>query len=179
MTRERFNDIIRRYSGKLLAIAVRITGDRQEAEDIVQDVFLKMWTMGTRLDEYNDPEALAVTMVRNKCIDAVRKRKFIDREESTSQAQAPLADSPHDELVSSETGDLLMKIIADLPGNYRDILVMRDVDGLSYEEISKATELNINSIRVAVSRARQLVKAEYIKQTYERGIVERAAGKVL
>jgi|WetSurMetagenome_2_1015567.scaffolds.fasta_scaffold05249_4 RNA polymerase sigma factor (sigma-70 family) len=179
MTRERFNNIILINSRRMYAIALRIVGDRQEAEDIVQDVFLKMWTMGSKLDEYKEPEALAVTMVKNKGIDAVRKRKFIESEESQTQLSGGLENSPHDELVSAETREIVQKIIATLPEAFRIMLMMREIDGLSYEEISQATGANINSIRVTVSRARQMIKAEYIKLSYERGIVERTVGKIL
>jgi len=59
-------------------IAFRILRNQQEAEDIVQEVFMKMWKMGNKLDVYNDPGALAATMTRNSCIDMLRKWKHID-----------------------------------------------------------------------------------------------------
>jgi RNA polymerase sigma factor (sigma-70 family) len=180
MTRERFNEIIHEHSRRLFTIAYRIVEDKPEAEDIVQDTFLRMWTMGSKLDQYRDVEALAVTIVKNKCIDVIRKRKFIGKEETVTGIQyQETAVSPHEELVSSETREIMQRIIAALPSAFRQMIMMREIDGLSYEEISQATGTNINSIRVTVSRARQLIKEEYLKQSYERGIVERTAGKVL
>jgi RNA polymerase sigma-70 factor, ECF subfamily len=180
MTRERFNEIIHEHGRKLFTIAYRIVEDRPEAEDIVQDTFLKMWTMGSKLDQYRDVEALAVTIVRNKCIDAVRKRKFTGKGETPAGVQyQETAVSPHEELVSAETREIIQRIIAALPAAFRQMILMREIDGLSYEEISLATGTNVNSIRVTVSRARQMIKDEYLKQSYERGIVKRTAGKVL
>lgn len=76
MTRKKFDEIIHSQYRKLFMIAYRIVKNKPEAEDVVQEVYLKMWTMGGKLDEYNDIEAIAVTIIKNKCIDVVRRRKF-------------------------------------------------------------------------------------------------------
>ena len=71
------------------------------------------------------------------------------------------------------------KIIDALPENYRVLIQLRDIEGLSYEEISKKTELNINALRVTLSRARKLVRNEFIKYSYEQRGNKKAAGKIL
>jgi RNA polymerase sigma factor (sigma-70 family) len=180
MTRERFDEIIHSQYRKLFMIAFRIVKNKPEAEDAVQEVFMKMWTMGEKLDEYNDVEAIAVTIIKNKCIDVVRRRRFHEGGEVRSEIlsfESPA--SPFDQMVSAETKDIMRKIISGLPRNYREIVQLREIDGFSYEEIASMTGANINSIRVSVSRARQIVKEEYLKQSYERGNSERIAGKVL
>ena len=161
-------------------IAFRIVKNKQEAEDAVQEVFMKMWTMGEKLDEYNDVEAVTVTMLKNKCVDVVRRRKFDDGEDvSTAVLNFEGPVSPLDQMVSGETKDLIRKIISDLPQNYRELVQLREIDGLSYEEIASITGVNVNSLRVSVSRARQIIKEEYLKHSYERGTSERTARKVL
>ncbi len=80
MTRNAFNDLIHTQNRKLFIIAFRILRNQQEAEDVVQNVFMKMWMMGKKLDEYNDAGALAVTMTKNSCIDMLRKWKHIDND---------------------------------------------------------------------------------------------------
>jgi RNA polymerase sigma-70 factor (ECF subfamily) len=180
MTRDRFNEIIHSQYRRLFTMAFRIVENKPEAEDIVQDTFLKMWTMGAKLDEYRDVEALAVTMVKNKGIDIVRKRKFIGPGDDQPSTLHLVADSsPYDEMVSAETRSIMQKIISALPPAFSQVIRMREIEGLSYEEISEATGTNINSIRVTVSRARQIIKAEYLKHSYERGTSERTARKVL
>lgn len=180
MTRERFDEIIHLQYRKLYMIAVRILKNKQEAEDMVQEVFMKMWTMGVKLDEYNDVEAIAVTMLKNKCIDIVRRRKFDGGGEvSTAILNSEGPVSPLDQMVSGETRDLMSKIISGLPQNYRELVQLREIDGLSYDEIASLTGVNVNSLRVSISRARQIIKEEYIKHTYERGTSENIARKVL
>jgi RNA polymerase sigma-70 factor (ECF subfamily) len=180
MTRKRFDEIIHSQYRKLFMIAFRIVKNKPEAEDAVQEVFMKMWTMKNKLDEYDDIEAVAVTIVKNKCIDVVRRRKF-----SEGAAQPPAVmifenpDSPYDQIVANETNEIVRKIISELNPNFRELVQLREIDGLSYEEISSMTGSNVNSIRVSVSRARKIIKEEYLKQSYERGTSEKTTGKVL
>ncbi len=170
MTRDAFNVIIHRLNRKLFAIAFRIVKNRQEAEDVVQEVFMKMWIMRKKLDDYNDTEALAVTMTRNSCIDQLRKWKHIDSEKGVADIRNPdHSPSPHERLVNSETADILAGIIDELPPATRDLVQLREINGLSYDEISKQKEMNINNLRVVLSRARKMIKEKYIKYTNEKG----------
>jgi RNA polymerase sigma-70 factor, ECF subfamily len=179
MTRARFDEIIHLHSRKLFMIAMRIVRNRQEAEDLVQELFLKLWNMGDKLDGYKDIEAVAVTMIKNKSIDVVRRRKFAGEELTTAVLIVEGSSSPFDKMVSSETRTIMQNIIAKLPGNFKDLIQLREIEGLSYEEISGLTGSNINSLRVSISRARQIIKDEYLKIAYERGASERITGKVL
>ncbi len=78
MTRTEFDSLVISSGRKLYGHAYRILGDKEGSEDAVQEVFVRMWKMKMKLDEYESVEALAVTMVRNYCIDQVRKRRFVD-----------------------------------------------------------------------------------------------------
>ncbi len=180
MTRNAFNDIIHNYYRKLYIIAFRILRNQQEAEDVVQEVFIKMWKMKEKLDGYDDVGALAVTITRNNCIDLLRKWKHIDSEKDGAAIQnMELSPSPYDQLVNSETSAILNKIIEDLPPNFRTIVRLREIDGFSYEEIAVKTETNINSLRVALSRARSIIRDKYTRYTNETRGTKKAAGTVL
>jgi RNA polymerase sigma-70 factor (ECF subfamily) len=180
MTRKDFNDIIHQQYRKLYFIAFRIIRNRQEAEDIVQDVFVRMWSMKEKLDDYKDVTALAVTITKNICIDLLRKMKQIDANTTGYEIQGhDLSPSPYDQMVRSEISEILSGIIGNLPPQYREIVHMKEIDGLSYEEISRQTNMNINSLRVNLSRARRIIREEYIKYNNERGKTERTAGEVL
>ncbi|OFY63965.1 MAG: hypothetical protein A2V64_05755 [Bacteroidetes bacterium RBG_13_43_22] len=180
MTRDAFNDIIDRLNRKLYVIAYRILKNQQESEDVVQEVFLKMWTMKEKLNKYDDITALAVTMTRNNCIDLLRKRKNINSEKNGSDVlTADSSPSPYDRLVSLENREIISEIIEDLPDAWRDLIKQREINGLSYEEIALQSGMNINNLRVVLSRARQMIKEKYISYTNERGKAERITGKVL
>ncbi len=169
MTRDAFNEIIHKYNRKLFAIAFRLLRNRQEAEDVVQDVFVKMWTMGNKLDKYNDICALGVTMTKNNCLDMLRKWKHISSDKDGSvPVDADPSPSPYDKIVSAEDECILYRIIDDLPPLYRDIVQLREINGLSYEEISGINNVNINTLRVTLSRARQIIKEKYLKYSDDR-----------
>ncbi len=78
MTRADFNNLVHTISRLLYGHAYRILKDQEGSEDAVQEVFVKLWKMNNRLNEYESVSALAVTMVKNYCIDQVRKRKHIE-----------------------------------------------------------------------------------------------------
>jgi RNA polymerase sigma-70 factor, ECF subfamily len=170
MTRNAFNDIIHKTYRKLYIIAFRILGNQQEAEDIVQEVFMKMWMMKGKLDDYKDTEALAVTMARNSSIDLLRKRKRIENYSRRSEISVTeLSPSPFELMANSEAVSVLRAIIEKLPPDYREIIILKEINGFSYEEIEGITSININSLRVKISRARQMIREKYIQYSYERG----------
>lgn len=155
-------------------LALRILNNRQEAEDVVQEVFMKMWSMQDRLDDYTDPVALATVMTRNSCIDILRRWKHQDpadhNESPTFQIQK---ESPHEIFVENETNQILNRIIENLPQTYREAVRMREIQGLDYEEIANLTGQNVNTLRVTISRARQMIREQYLNYSDERGKVKR------
>lgn len=169
MTRDAFNDIIYKYNRKFFAIAFRMLHNRQEAEDVVQDVFLKMWAMGAKLDEYLDKGALGVTMTKNSCLDMLRRWKHIDSEQIGSEiVSSDTAPSPFDKMTMAEDASIIGQIIEELPPLYRDLVRLREINGMSYEEIASLNNTNINTLRVALSRARKMIREKYLKYTDER-----------
>ena len=180
MTRADFNDLIRQLSRNLYGYAFRILRNQEEAEDAVQEIFIKLWKMGTKLDEYSNIGALATTMTRNLCIDQLRKKKhFISEEQEGSDIQIADNNSPYQLLENRESDDILHQIIDKLPDLYKNVIILREIDGLSYEEIIEKTEQNINTLRVTLSRARKMIREEFNKQQYERRGTDKIDRKVL
>ena len=168
MTRAEFDNLVHTTSRKLYGYAFRILGDQEGSEDAVQEVFIKLWKMNARLEEYISVEALAATMIRNYCIDQIRRQKYIGQDDKNPITVYPDTEpSPQEKLEMEETSLLIRKIINNLPQIYRVIIQLRDIDGLSYEEISDKTGENINTLRVNLSRARKLVRDEIKKYINE------------
>jgi len=180
MTRDAFNELVRQNSRNLYGYAFRILRNQEEAEDAVQEVFIKLWNLGKKLDEYNSIVALAITMIKNYCIDQIRKKKrFIPEENAERDIQNEDNNSPFELMQSRESEDILYQIIDHLPDIYKDVIRLREVDDLSYEEISVKTKQNINTIRVTISRARKMIREEFNKYQYERRGIKEVGGKVL
>jgi len=158
-------------SNKLLRFALQILQDEEEAKDVLQDVFLKLWEKRNDLNKLENLEAFTMRMVRNRCLDVIRSRKTISME-LIKKKNLPEEDNSGSNLLEDlDTLYLVKQIICSLPELQRTIIHLRDIEQLEYEEISKATDLNVNSIRVNLSRARKKVRDEMLKiQNY--GITE-------
>ena len=180
MTRAEFNDLVLTISRKLYGYAYRILKDQAGAEDAVQEVFMKLWKMNSRLGDYKSIEALATTMTKNYCIDQLRKVKPFknnnDRSVTSFHSSEP---TPYEQMERSDTASIIRCIIGKLPEIYRDMIQLKDIDGLSYEEIALQTDQNINTLRVNLSRARKLIRDEYKRYLYEYRGNKKTTGKIL
>mgnify|MGYP001411069121 FL=1 len=180
MTRKDFDHLIQQQSSRLYGFAFRILRNQEEAEDVVQEVFIKLWKMGEKLDGYNSVDALATAMTKNYCIDLLRKQKHDYKGDfNPTDYQNLTSPSPQEKLENKESGEILNGIIENLPDTYKIVIKLRDIEGVSYEEISEKTDQNINTLRVTLSRARKLIRDEYKKYQYERRGTEKACRKVL
>jgi RNA polymerase sigma factor (sigma-70 family) len=180
MTRLEFNNHVLQLSRRLYLVAYRFLKSREESEDAVQEVFIRLWNKREKLDEYISVEALATTTMKNYCIDQLRKIRTIAIEENINQTVFYHPGlSPDEQLEKVETAQILHDIIAGLPVFYKEIIMKREIEGLSYEEIALITNQNINTLRVNLSRARKMIRDEFKKKRYEYNGNIKTAGKVL
>jgi RNA polymerase sigma factor (sigma-70 family) len=180
MTRLEFNNVVLQLSRKLYLVAFRFHNSREEAEDAVQDVFIKLWNKKEQLDKYDSIEALATTTIKNHCIDLLRKSRTLRLDDNSQNLPYLLNEpSPYEQLVNLQNSEILQKIIDNLPDLYKEMIQKREIEGLSYEEIASNTNQNINTLRVILSRARVMIRDEFKKYNYERIGNKQAAGKIL
>jgi RNA polymerase sigma factor (sigma-70 family) len=180
MTRLEFNNQVLLLSRKLYLVAFRFLKRQEEAEDAVQEVFIRLWNRPGELDKYDSLEAFAVTMVKNYCIDILRKEKSIVREDHNNHMDVINNDpSPYEALENNETSQILNNIIEELPENYRQIIMLKEMDGLTYDEMAAVTNQNINTLRVNLSRARKMIRDEFKKRRYEYTGNIQPSGKIL
>ena len=173
MTRDDFNEYVRQLSRKLYNYAFRILLKQEEAEDAVQEIFIKLWNMREKLGEYNSIEALATAMTKNYCIDQLRRQKNMIHDQNYNQDYHNITfPSPHEQMERKESDDIIRKIIENMPDTYKLIITFHDIEGFSYEEIAEKTGQNINSLRVALSRARALIRDEFKKYNKEIHLVD-------
>lgn len=170
MTKQEFKNLVLPFRDRFFRVALRLLGNRQEAEDVLQDTFLKLWDMRSRLSAYRSVEALGVTMTKNLCLDILRSYKHRKQNNEEVQTLSVFSGTP-DPGQTAELNESILtvhKIFETLPDQQKLIIHMRDVEQYSYEEIREVTGLTINNIRVALSRARKTVREEYLKhQNYE------------
>jgi RNA polymerase sigma-70 factor (ECF subfamily) len=168
MTKEEFEEKIIPMSRNLFRFAFRFLSSREGAEDATQDVCIKLWNMRDKLSEYRNVEALAMTMTRNHCLDILRKKGREILDETRATAEWSEDTNPHKDLEKSESYQNVMEIVNDLPEHYRTVIQLRDIDGYEYDEIVEMLEININTLRVNLSRARKMVRDRLKDIDYER-----------
>ncbi len=143
---------------RMYATAWRLTGNAQQAEDLVQDTLLKLWTKRDDLTIPDNAEAFSVTSLRNLFYDQQRKKHLQENDEEPQEYQLCTEHDQSDELELREQAVRVQQIIDNLPEKQRMVITMHDIDNLSYEEIKTLTGLNYTNIRVALSRARKAVR---------------------
>jgi RNA polymerase sigma-70 factor (family 1) len=156
--RSAFNQLVLKYRNRVMGIATRMVGDRTEAEDLAQDVFVRVFH---GLEDFQG-EALFSTwlyrIVANSCLNQRKKRSFRTRIheslEATELVLPDLSSNPHTLLERKELRVYVEKAIQALPHEQRMVLVLRDVEGLSYEEIADCLELELGTVRSRLHRAR-------------------------
>lgn len=169
--RQAFARLVDETSGHIYRVALRILGDEQDAEDVLQETYIKAFRA---LPDFEGRSSLSTWLYRiavNEALMLVRKRKpqTISVEESTSfdtEAESEgmeIVDFcclPEGELLSSEARRFLDQAIQRLPANLRVVFVMRDLEGLSIQETAEALRLSENNIKTRLLRARLGLRQE-------------------
>ncbi len=150
-------------SKKLLRFATHFLKDEEEARDAVQEIFLKLWQKRDTLEKIDNIEAFAMRMTRNHCIDIVRARRVVPIDAETDRKLKAQTIDVHSKVELNESAQQIKKLIARLPDLQQRVMLMRDIEQLSYDEIAEITGLQMNAIRVNLSRARKKVRDEFLK----------------
>jgi len=148
---------------RLYRVAFYMLKSVEEAEDTLQDVMLKMWDKKDRLDSYSSIEAFAVTVTKNACLDKLKSKKHkyqLDIQDFEFDAKNL---SPQQKIEQQESYRVMLSAFDRLPEQQRLLVTLRDVEGFEYEEIAKMTGLQINNIRVGLSRARKAARTHYLE----------------
>ena len=136
------------------------------ATDITQDVFLKVFEKEIRLDQKNELKFL-YTAARNKIIDYFRKKKTVSISEDFQKEDVSIP-RPDDQVIQENDAEILFKLLDQLPDSDREIIVMRHLQELDYEEISEIVKKEESAVRQIVSRGIKKLKELY-ENNYEQG----------
>lgn len=170
MTPEEFKNRLLPIKNKLYRFALSFSNNRQEAEDTVQEVYLKMWDMRKDLKKYRSTEALMMTITKNVSLDKLKgkKNKAISLNEQI--AGSVFDENPERKTEQSDLMKKLKEIIRNLPEQQKTVVHLRDVEGYDFEEIIKITGYDMNYLRVNLSRGRKKIRETMIKiHDYETG----------
>lgn len=152
-----FRNIWLPLADRFYKVAWYLLEDEADAEDAVQELYLKLWSARKTLDGVQNPAAYGISMLKNICIDRIRKRQV--RKAEPLEKAPPLEEAPPERRMEmKDTLRHLLDEMEKLPQKQRDVLRMRTIDELEYEEISEKTGLSQVHIRVLITTARKTLK---------------------
>ncbi|NOQ27812.1 MAG: sigma-70 family RNA polymerase sigma factor [Bacteroidales bacterium] len=169
MTAEAFKENILPMNRKLLGFANRFMQDIDDSKDIVQEIYVKLWNMRNDLGKYNSIEALAMRMTRNLCLDKIKLKRTVPltgivKEELSDEAIA------NEQQAEIKIAAIRAKnAIEKLDEPQKTIMQLRDIEGYDYDEIAQILNMNVNTIRVSLSRARKKVREFLLNKYYNHG----------
>ena len=150
-----------RYQNRVYGFAFHYLGNREEAEDVTQEVFIRLWKHRDNIDE-EQPLGWLLRVTRNASVDAIRRRKTYHR---TVSVNSELLDYAHgsDPLpdATSETSDFrrhLLTAVESLSEPYRSIVILREIQEMKYQEICDSLDLPLTTIKVYLHRARKMLR---------------------
>lgn len=164
MTQENFKKQILPIKNKLYRFSLRIVGNSLEAEDVVQEVFIKMWKRREDWHKYKNLEAWCMRLTKNLSIDKLRskhQRVGILADGMDFVANEALPDK------KAELNDSIGQIRAlmnGLPEKQKMVMQLRDLEGMSYQEISEQLEMTLSQVKVYLFRARKSIKSQLINR---------------
>lgn len=148
---------------KLYAVAWRLTGNAQAAEDLVQETFLRLWTRRQQIVSVECVEAYSITTLRRIFYDTKRSKQIEASEREISELHVKDSEDLNQRIDAQDEWQRIRMMILALPDPQGKIMIMRDVEGQTYEEISVETGLTEVNLRSILSRARKRIR-EQIKE---------------
>lgn len=164
MDTERFKKEFIPYHQKLYRIAFRIVQNQIHAEDIIQDTYIKLWEKRHDLDHIKNYESFIIMVLRNMCLDFLRSIKNKRTEEYNPEMNDITETSLSKQLEIKDNAECMKKLINELPEQQKQVIMFKDWDGYSNEEIEMIMGLSATNIRVILSRARKTVREQFLRK---------------
>lgn len=160
---EEFKQLFLPCHPKLYRIAFALLENQADAEDMVQEAYCKLWDRRKELPAIQNPEAFTVRLIRNLCLDYLRKPKIRQIHEEIGGLDLPDDCSTDQKLTRQEEFLIVRRLIDRLPAKQRQVIRLRGIEDCSLEEIETITGLTAAHIRTLLSRARKAVREQLKK----------------
>ena len=168
-----FEKLILQHEKTVYNLAFRMLNHSEDAKDVSQEVFLKAYRNIGNFDERSAFSTWLYRITYNTCIDAMRRQKGkqsyslegeLENEEGTIQRQvADKGDTPEEAILKKEQRLEILQALDTLSEEHKAAIILRDVKGLSYEEIAEILEISLGTVKSRISRARNQCKQEILK----------------
>ncbi len=163
MDKDRFKLEVLPMKNKLYRFASGLLNDTEEAQDAVQEVFIKLWGLRSKLHTLNSTEAFVMKVTRNHCLDRIKARRTVSIEQTKSLVFTEAKEeSIEKEVEVKDSVKFIRQLMDKLPEQQKMIMQLRDIEGCEFEEIEQSLDISINTIRVNLSRARKKLRELYL-----------------
>jgi len=153
---------------ELFRLALRITLNREDAEDVVQETMMKVWNRREQWAQIESIEAFCMTICRNVALDHQKRMEnqnaSLEDEEVTISNHPSSITSPEEQAVQRDRVERVRHLMNQLPEKQRTCMQLRDVEGKSYKEIAAVMNITEQQVKINIFRARQTIKQEFLKQ---------------
>ena len=159
------NDILP-LKNKLFRLALRITLNNAEAEDIVQETLIKVWKKQDSWNEIESIEAFCYAICRNLALDLIKRADNFSESLDETQNMAvdtSYSSNPEEQVQQSDRIKLVKELIDHLPEKQRSVIQLRDFEGKSYKEIADIMQMTDELVKVTLFRARQTIKKKFLE----------------
>lgn len=164
--RDRFTELVKRYEKRVINYVYRITHRYEDAHDLAQEIFVKVYLAIDRYDPKYQFSTWLFRIAQNSAIDALRKKSVIEvpiarPADDENQKEREFADggvSPYRAMSNKQLGAAIERAVDDLPPDYRELIQLRHYAELSYEEIATMKKLPLGTVKNKLFRARNLLK---------------------
>ena len=160
-----FQSDILPLKNELYRMALRITMNAADAEDVVQETMMKVWNRRDQWNQIESIEAFCLTICRNVSLDKVRRMD--NQTQSLDAAYDPkdqgVASNPEEQAIQSDRVRLVRQMINQLPEKQRSCMQLRDMEGKSYKDIATILDITEEQVKVNIVRARQTIREKFKK----------------
>jgi len=163
MDLQKFTETIEPIKNKLYRFALRYVKNPAEAEDVVQEVFIKLWKNREKMAEIKSVEAWCMRVTRNLSIDKLRSKHNRTDDIPEYAEWKDTSVSPHRQTELNETVKMVKKWIEELPEAQRNVIQLRDIEEFSYKEIAAALEVSMELVKVNLHRARKTIRKKLLE----------------
>ena len=162
MTLKEFTYQLVGLKDKLFRFSARIVGNDELAEDVVQEVVIKMWNRREERNDYQNLESYCMRMTKNLSIDKTRAKNY--QNVSLDKAPEPVQDSypPYQQTAQKDTLQHIHQMMQTLPEKQRMVMQLRDIEGMEYKEIAAILDIPLNQVKVNLFRARKKIKMQLL-----------------
>lgn len=161
MELEKFEIITITDREKLKSVALSMLKDKAEAEDAIQETYIKLWKVKDQISNHPNIKGYAMQTLKNICIDKLRTKKHNISLDDVSIAETTL--TPYTYTEQQDNNSIIRNIIESLPKIQQQVIKMRDIEGFELEEIAQIIGIDVTAIRVNLSRARKNVRIQFLE----------------